>query len=281
MFCSNCGAQIDDDSRFCTVCGHTIASATVNDDVNQQQVDNQQQAISQQLVVSQQPAVSQQTVVSQQPVNAQQPVNDRVVVSNQSVNGQKPVEIEIQEEKLRQLLINGTPKSKNEITIHTVISLIAAVLIVCGMTLPLYSRKGDNLTIKQVEKNVNRLKTVGRVVDTLGEIFGAEGNKDEKSAAESASTKIMILKVIAYGSVIIIVINLFVSASFLCFILGAGGIVFTFLLKSNLKDIFGSISLTTGAYVLIAGFVLELLLEAGGKNKDFKIPNGSSINSAN
>lgn len=47
MFCKNCGAQIDDDSKFCTVCGNTISqTAGVANNQSQQPVNSNHNTIS-------------------------------------------------------------------------------------------------------------------------------------------------------------------------------------------------------------------------------------------
>ena len=34
MFCKNCGKQIDDDSKFCSECGASVASRSIDADVS-------------------------------------------------------------------------------------------------------------------------------------------------------------------------------------------------------------------------------------------------------
>lgn len=231
MFCTKCGFELDEDAKFCPNCGEKVITEAV-------------------------------PVSNAVPANDVIPISNPVPVNNNYYSNDGREKEHQKQEEEKQNYNQWRKKEldkKNKLRIG--VSLLAIILIVIGMKLPFYSRENDSFTINKTQKQVERLGKIEKYVGYAENLFGSKSDDPEK--AKGVSTKIQIMKLIAYGSVVLLAINLFIPMKIIFFILGLCGIGMVIWLKIDLANLFGKASFASGAIVLIFGFLVEVGADKG------------------
>ena len=254
MFCSQCGIKLDSNARFCPNCGSKI---NIGDNTSENMLSS--------------------TDINKEYIKADHSINENADLSIDDMSSEEKKNTLLQKQKtndeFKNIQMTNHQKKKIEIqsTIKMIYSLVALMFIVCGLLFPFYSTKHDEKwKFAKMEDKVKQIKSSINTLDYINELFDAKIGGEEQQIYEDskeAYTMMIILKVIAIVSIVLLLINCFIPVKVGLLGLGFGGIIINLLSFSKLNDLWkelsGPINLEVGAYVLMIGFFLEVMADPG------------------
>lgn len=277
MFCSQCGSEISDNSKFCYQCGARITENQNDANKFVSSVENNDSSY----------YGDKYTNSSISTYEISRTINDDEE-NNIAHNDKEVRELfrEKQDDYLRQnnyqLMrnrddyhnnIGATHKKKGrpeQTTAKMTFSILAIIFIIIGLNCPSFG----GYTFKKMEGRTRLVKTSLTTIGYVNDFFGESsdsGEQDVYQKAKKTLTAIMILKVIIAISIVLLLVNLFIPIKTGLLLLGTIGIIATIACASlftgmmetmNPDEQYSSIL----SIVLIIGFILEALSDPGRQN---------------